>query len=298
MPWGVPNSSPQTSQRGQACCNTLGCPPRPQLWTLWCLLWGCARLPPSLRPPPLLSSPPSCPALSPLTHADPLPFWGRGEGLGARSHLRAPTRPPAPPQGFAVGPTINRRLFAARHVPARGSSCKRCTRTACQGLAMRPGMSGQGLGSRPGALLLALGGCRPPPPQFPSGGDRGGYVVGGPVGGRGALGGFPEGGGLSPKIRSLKALGCHRDGPHACAESVGAQPPRLGQGLGAAARPRPRCPVGSRVGQLTGGSAAESSLALRTESRTMGNSLLRAQNQAQSVGGKKKYKPCEGLLST
>lgn len=68
--------------------------------------------------------------------------------------------------------------------------------------------------------------------------------------------------------------------------------------MGAAAWPRPRCPVGSRVGQLTGDSAAESSLALRTESRTMGNSLLRAQNQAQSVGGKKKYKPCEGLLNT
>lgn len=48
------------------------------------------------------------------------------------------------------------------------------------------------------------------------------------------------------------------------------------------------------MGQLTGDSAAESSLALRTESRTMGNSLLRAQNQAQSVGGKKKIQTLRG----
>lgn len=241
-PGGCLIPPPEPASEGRRVATLWGAPPAPSCGLSGVCFGVVLGFPLPSPPSPFEQPPPSCPALSPLTHADPLPFWGRGEGFGARSHLRAPTRPPAPPQGFAVGPTINTRLFAARHVPARGSSCKRCTRTACQGLAMRPGMSGHGLGSRPGALLLALGGCRPPPPQFPSGGDRGGYVVGGPVGGRGALGGFPEGGGLSPKIRSLKALGCHRDGPHACAECVGAQPPGWGRGWGRQHGPVPAVP--------------------------------------------------------
>lgn len=54
---------------------------------------------------------------------------------------------------------------------------------------------------------------------------------------------------------------------------------------------------GKPCGTANEGSTVESSLALRTESRAMGNSLRRAQNQAQSVGGKKKPKPFEGLLN-
>lgn len=126
--------------------------------------------------------------LPPSHGGAPLVGWGGGVVLpGFALFLPKTCRRLGSVLGMGV---MEKRGVSLPQFPHAGSCCSPRARPASTGFTVGPTVN---KASSQGCPLL---------PQFPHRGDRG------------AVGGFPEGGGGSPKIHSLKTWGCHQGCPH------------------------------------------------------------------------------------